>query len=85
VTLGELVSKYIQNAEHAFDEIGEVTDAIEHEGGGARRVFESAKRYFEDAKFYQREGKLETSLASIAYCEGLLDALRLLGAVDFSW
>jgi len=33
----------------------------------------------EDAKYYEDKSKLETSLASVAYCEGLLDALRLLG------
>jgi hypothetical protein len=31
------------------------------------------------------EKNLETSLTSIAYCEGLLDALKLLGAVKFEW
>ncbi|KPV63960.1 MAG: hypothetical protein AOA66_0541 [Candidatus Bathyarchaeota archaeon BA2] len=39
----------------------------------------------EDAKYYQKGGKLEIGLASVAYCEGLLDALRLLGVVKFSW
>jgi FAD synthetase len=85
VTMEKLVSKYIRNAEHTFDEIGDVTDALQLDEKGAKRVFDSAKRYLEDAKYYQREGKLETSLASVAYCEGLLDALRLLGAVEFSW
>jgi FAD synthetase len=41
--------------------------------------------YLEDAKYYKASGKLETSLTSIAYCEGILDALRLLGAVTFEW
>jgi len=39
----------------------------------------------QDAKYYKAHGKLETSLTSVAYCEGLLDALRLLGAVKFEW
>jgi hypothetical protein len=41
--------------------------------------------YLEDAKYYKAQGKLETSLTSIAYCEGLLDTLKLLGAVKFDW
>ena len=41
--------------------------------------------YLEDAKYYKDQGKLETSLTSVAYCEGLLDALRLIGAVNFEW
>jgi FAD synthetase len=85
VTLEKLVSKYIRNAEGAFEEIGDAVNADELDEEGAKRVLESAKRYLEDAKYYQREGKLETSLASVAYCEGLLDALRLIGTVEFSW
>jgi FAD synthetase len=41
--------------------------------------------YLEDAKYYKAQGKLETSLTSVAYCEGLLDALKLIGAVNFEW
>ena len=44
-------------------------------------IVESAKAYLEDAKYYRKKGKLEVSLTSIAYCEGLLDALKLLGAI----
>ena len=48
-------------------------------------VLDWANRYLEDAKYYKAQGNLETSLTSVAYCEGLLDALRLLGAVNFEW
>jgi FAD synthetase len=48
-------------------------------------VLRWATDYLEDAKYYKAQGKLETSLTSIAYCEGLLDALRLVGAVEFEW
>jgi hypothetical protein len=44
-----------------------------------------AKAYLEDARYYREKKKFEVSLTSIAYCEGLLDALRLLGAVKFEW
>jgi len=44
-----------------------------------------ANDYLEDAKYYKAQGKLETSLTSVAYCEGVLDALRLIGAVNFEW
>jgi len=43
------------------------------------------RRYVEDAKFYFESGDLETALASISYCEGLLDALKLLGIAEFEW
>jgi FAD synthetase len=48
-------------------------------------VLDWANDYLKDAKYYKSQGKFETSLTSIAYCEGLLDALRLLGAVKFEW
>lgn len=43
------------------------------------------RRYVEDAEFYLEKGDLETALASISYCEGLLDALKLLGIAEFKW
>ena len=48
-------------------------------------VLSYANDYLEDAKYYKAQGNLETSLTSVAYCEGLLDALRLIGAVNFEW
>jgi FAD synthetase len=48
-------------------------------------VMSYAKDYLEDAKYYKAQGNLETTLTSVAYCEGLLDALRLIGAVNFEW
>lgn len=85
MTLEELVSKYIQNSERVFTEIRTTQDSIQVDGEKAESVVETAKRYLEDAKYYQKRNRLETSLASVAYCEGLLDALRLLGIAEFSW
>jgi FAD synthetase len=85
MTLEELVTKYIRGADRVFKEIGQLPNNVHLNDEETKPVFESAKRYLEDAKYYQENGKLETSLTSVAYCEGLLDALRLLGAVEFSW
>jgi FAD synthetase len=85
MTVEELVTKYIRGAERVIQEIGQLPEDVHLKREEAKNVFDWAKRYLEDAKYYQREGKLETSLTSVAYCEGLLDALRLLGAVEFSW
>ncbi|MEM2104245.1 MAG: DUF357 domain-containing protein [Candidatus Bathyarchaeia archaeon] len=49
------------------------------------KVVELAKAYLQDAKYYSESKQFEVSLASIAYCEGLLDALKMLGAVKFEW
>ena len=85
MTLEEKVSKYIRNTERVFVEIRRVSNSVHPNEGKVESVIETAKGYLEDAKYYQRKSELETSLASVAYCEGLLDALRLLGAVEFSW
>ena len=85
MTIDELVTKYIRGAERVVQEIGQLPEDVHLNEEEAKTVFDWAKRYLEDAKYYQKEGKLETSLTSVAYCEGLLDALRLLGAVEFSW
>ena len=85
MTLKDLVSKYIQSSERVFTEIRVTQDLIQIDGEKAQSVVETAKRYLEDAKYYQKRNRLETSLASVAYCEGLLDALRLLGIAEFSW
>jgi FAD synthetase len=85
MTLHELASRYIQKAERVFDiiKVPEETTSINAEN--VKEVVDEAKRYLEDAKFYLQRKRLETSLASVAYCEGLLDALRVMGLADFSW
>ena len=84
-SIDELISKYIRGAECILKEIGEIPDDVHLNNEKAKTVFDWAKSYLEDAKYYLEKGKLDTSLTSVAYCEGLLDALRLLGAVEFSW
>jgi FAD synthetase len=81
----ELVSKYIQNTERVFTEMKIISDLTHVDEEKVKRVVDHAKRYLEDAKYYEEREKLDTSLASVSYCEGLLDALRLLGGVEFSW
>lgn len=85
MTLEELTAKYIRNSERVLmemkmaQEVGVIADEK------IKGIVDSAKRYLNDAKYYKERNKLETSLASVAYCEGLLDALRLLGLVEFTW
>jgi len=85
MTLKELALKYIQNSETVLAEIRLAQDVVVIDEEKIRGIIESAKQYLNDAKYYQNRNKLETSLASVAYCEGLLDALRLLGVVEFTW
>ena len=85
MTLKELASKYVQNTERAFTQIKITRSLTTINKERVMGVIETAKRYLEDAKYYQERRKHETSLASVAYCEGLLDALRFLGIIEFSW
>jgi len=85
MTLEEMVSRYTSNSERVFRTMKRAPSSARVEEEKIEGVIETAKRYLEDAKYYQRRNKFETGLASVAYCEGLLDALRLLGVVEFSW
>jgi len=85
MTIKELVSKYIQNTERVLAEMKVVQDPPHMDEEKVKHIVDHAKRYLEDAKYYEERKEFETSLASIAYCEGLLDALQMLGGVEFSW
>ena len=85
MTLEEMVLRYIRKTERVFGELKLSPSSTLVEEEKIEGVIETAKRYLEDSKYYRRRNKLETGLASVAYCEGLLDALRLLGVVEFSW
>jgi FAD synthetase len=83
--LEKLVSKYMASAEHVFCEIEIAETCANIDAPSVKKVLEFAKAYLEDAKYYRDKKMFEVSLASVAYCEGLLDALKLLGAVKFEW
>jgi FAD synthetase len=85
MSLEDLTAKYIASAEKVLATIKKnpLPIAITQEAQDA--ILSYINDYLKDAKYYKAQGKLETSLTSIAYCEGLLDALRLMGAVKFEW
>jgi FAD synthetase len=85
MSLEELTSKYISMAERVFSELQRNKTPINITEEAMASVLLWATDYLEDAKYYKAQGKLETSLTSVAYCEGILDALRLIGAVNFEW
>ena len=82
--LEELVTRYIQSAEQVLAEVKVAEEPVRVDERKVKDIVDEAKRYLEDAKYYRDGERYETSLASVAYCEGLLDALRLLGAVEFA-
>ena len=84
-TLETLVNKYIGSAEKVLAEMQLTQDTTAVTPEKVDNVINYAKDYVEDAKYYKLQKKLEVSLTSIAYCEGLLDALKLIGAARFEW
>jgi hypothetical protein len=85
MSLEALASKYIGSAEKVLSELERAPTPISLTAESVATILRWANDYLADAKYYKAQGKLETSLTSVAYCEGLLDALRLLGAVKFEW
>jgi len=85
MSIERLVSDYISSVEHVLGEIKTVDKPLNMDFEGVKKVIEYAKAYLEDAKYYRKKMRFEVSLAAVAYCEGLLDALKLLGAVMFEW
>jgi FAD synthetase len=85
MSLGRLVSKYISSADYVLREIEVTQTSVGPDVNVVIKIVDFAKAYLEDAKYYREKQKFEVSLTSVAYCEGLLDALRLLGAVKFEW
>ena len=85
MSLEALVTKYIGSAEKVMEEIQRTDGAVAVDEAGVDEILGYVTAYLEDAKYYKAQKKFETSLTSVAYCEGLLDALRLLGVVKFEW
>jgi hypothetical protein len=85
MSLEKLVSKYIGSAAHVLETMEIAEDQACLHRDSIKKVVESARAYLHDAKYFRKQGEFEVSLTSVAYCEGLLDALRLLGAVRFEW
>jgi FAD synthetase len=85
VSLEGLVDKYIASAEQALKELQRTEGVLTVGEDDVKKVLGYVVAYLEDAKYYKGQKRFDTSLTSVAYCEGLLDALKLLGAVKFEW
>ena len=85
MSLDALSSKYIISTEKVLKEMQRTKGSITINEECIDKIVGYVKAYLADAKYYKAQKRFETSLTSIAYCEGLLDALKLLGAVKFEW
>ena len=85
MNIENLTSRYIASAEVVLREIQLTKDIVTLTKENVACILDYVTNYLKDAKYYKDQKMFETSLTSIAYCEGLLDALRLIGAVKFEW
>jgi FAD synthetase len=85
MSLETLVSKYIASTEKVLKKMQRAKCSITVNEECVGNIIGYVATYLADAKYYKAQKRFETSLTSVAYCEGLLDALKLLGAVKFEW
>ncbi len=85
MSLEKLASKYIASTQHVLKKLEIIENPINVDEKTVNAIVECAKAYLEDAKYYKNHRKFEVSLTSVAYSEGLLDALKMLGVVSFEW
>ncbi|MHC1586127.1 MAG: DUF357 domain-containing protein [Candidatus Hecatellaceae archaeon] len=76
--------KYSEGLAQAFSTL-KLTVEGEALASKVSEIVELAKCYRQDAEHFYRQNMKVTALISLAYGEGLLDALRMLGYVDFKW
>jgi len=77
---GSRIKKYLANVEKV---LGEIRYLSEEKVG--REIVEMARSYLEDAERFWEAGDLFDALAAVSYAEGLLDALRFMRKVEFTW
>ena len=82
--LDRLIEKYIAGCHRVREKMvttpptSPLTEAQIHE------LLDHVDHYLADAEYYKSDNK-PTALTSVAYSEGILDALKLLGIADFEW
>jgi hypothetical protein len=77
----ELAAKYITAMDKTVQNMQQHKGSITISEESTDEIVGYVKAYLQDAKYFMEQKKFETSLTSIAYCEGLMDALKLIGAV----
>ena len=70
--------RYIENLTVEFEKTSTMKNATLVEPSNIDKVTDAIRRYLQDSRHYLDQGLATTSLASVAYAEGLLDALKFL-------
>ncbi len=81
----DILDKYILGVKNVFREMKTLEEVREMPIEKLNLALEWARNYYNDSIAFRRKGDLVSSLIAIAYCEGILEGLRLLKLVDFKW
>ena len=73
-------NRYSDNLKRVFSQL-----EMKKSDAKVNDIIDLAKRYLKDAEYFKNKNKHITALISLAYSEGLLDALRIIGYVNFAW
>jgi hypothetical protein len=78
----ERARRYITSFEQTLQELTPKNHDFLVRAENITKIADAIQRYLKDAHYYLKNNKPTTSLASIAYAEGLLDALTLLNLIN---
>lgn len=79
-SIWQRLQKYIANVESALRSLELLDDSRD-----VKEILDLVERYLDDSRRFLSGGRGLDSLAAISYAEGLLDCLKILGKVRFSW
>jgi len=82
--LDRLIDKYVAGCRRVREEMKIKPPTTPLTETQIRDLLDHVDRYLADAEYYKADKK-PTALTSVAYAEGILDALKLLGIADFEW
>jgi diphthine synthase len=79
-----LIEKYTKGCRRVLEQLEtrDLPKTINREQ--VMELLKHTENYLDDAEYY-RTDKKPVALTSVAYAEGILDALKLLGIVEFDW
>ena len=79
-----LIAKYGKSCRRVLETIKTSNLPAEITEEGVKDLLRHAENYLDDAEYYQTDQK-PVALTSVAYAEGIIDALKLLGIAEFEW
>jgi len=80
----KLITKYTTGCRKVLEQLKTNKLPASIKAEQVMELLKHTENYLDDAEYY-RTDKKPTALTSVAYAEGILDALKLLGIAEFEW